>query len=87
MTSSSTAYESICKVDDRTKSIASYDACQLYNRGMCTEDLVNDGVEIGKVMHKLIVCRVCAVLEKLVSQLCLHIRVARKLKQCPLEEW
>ena len=57
-----------------------YHASNLDDRRVDTEDLMDDGVEIGKTIGKLIVRRVCTVLEKFVSQLCLHVRVARELQ-------
>ena len=44
---------------------------------MDAEDFVDDSVEIGKIVGELIVRWVWVVLEKLVSQFCLGIRVPR----------
>ena len=64
--------------------MGTYDTRKLCDSRVETQDLVDDSIEIGKTICELIICRVCAMLEELVSQLCLHLRVARELKQSPL---
>ena len=60
--------------------MGTYHASKLVDRRVEPEGLVDDGVEIGKTIRKLIVRGVCTVLEKFVSQLCLHVWVARELQ-------
>ena len=61
-----------------------YDTCNMDDRRVHTKGLVDDGVEVGKTVCKLIICWVYLILKKLVSQLCLHVRVARQFQQGPL---
>lgn len=52
---------------------------------MEAEDLVNDGIKIGKTVGKFIVRRICIMLEKLVAQLYLDVRISRELNEGPLK--
>ena len=55
-----------------------YDTCNLEDRRVDAKGLVDDRIEEGKPVCKLIVRRVYPILEKLVSQLCLHVWIPRQ---------
>ena len=76
MTSSSAACV-LLKLSSINRVTETYHACERCDWWVEAEDFVDDGVEVGKVTCELIVRRVCAILEKLISQFCLSIRVPR----------
>lgn len=55
--------------------LGTYHARDFDDRRVDAQDLVNNSVEIGKTTGKLIVSRICTMVEKLVSQFRLHVRV------------
>ena len=52
--------------------MVTYDTCKLGDSRVDAEDLMDDSIEIWKIIRELIVRRVCAMLDELISQLCLH---------------
>ena len=67
--------ESSTRKVGRVRLVRTYDACNLDDRRVDAKDLMDNRVEVGKTICKLIVRWVDPMLEKLISQLRLYIRV------------